>query len=62
MKQDEILNRFDYLTSAVHEVRADVKSLLATRAFTRGMIRMAMVLAGAVSAAVSVLVAVIRGS
>lgn len=51
----------DASDAKLDEISKDVKSLLESRSFTRGVVKMAMVVAGIVSAAVSVLVTFLRG-
>jgi hypothetical protein len=52
--------RFDAVTTTLQVIAADVKSLLDTRSFTRGVWRAAVIAATVVSTAATVLIEVVK--
>lgn len=57
----EDARRFDEMSTKLDNIGKDVKSLLESRTFTRGMAKMAMITAGGISALVSLVIAYLRG-
>lgn len=57
-KVEEKVSRLD---EKVDEIALDVKSLLASRSYTRGMVKMASIVGGLVGAAVTAILAYLKG-
>lgn len=53
--------RFDFMESALREIQQDVRLLLDSRQFSRGLWKMAGIVAGSVATVVSLAIAWVRG-
>ncbi len=53
--------RFEQLTTLVESIAQDVKSLLASRSYTRGMVKMASIFGGIAGALITAVLAYLKG-